>query len=367
MATSSSDPNIQFYQSKIEKAIQTTNEELDKWKKFETDHLQLKNTLVGLAEKREYSIMVMALLGDNWFTECSTKHAVEIVDRRCEYVNQNIQNLETQLNDLINRLNMASSVLETKTNVVSSNTDTFQLLIRQTPVKKSIDVSRYENEIVEQESAKQQAQETKKVRFADQTTLSNVAPISSGIKESSTNPTQPPQIHPVRSTFLSDNQTPQQQSVFRESLSQKKKQIPPSATTPTKTPFPGVRARDVIDNRRSRVRENNNNPVRSVVVEKEPTQEEINDSLEYAEDELLIKEVAINYYDSKRKFHNSLTTEDQSNLPSDSLLSSSSLRPEVTPASPQKSALSETNLQQPLPRKISRFKAALLQGKLADQ
>ncbi|CAG8597448.1 7982_t:CDS:2 [Ambispora leptoticha] len=440
VTTSSSDLNIQFYQGKIEKAIQTTNEELDKWKKFETDHLQLKSTLAELAEKREYNIMlafmpgklihtneVLALLGDNWFTECSTKHAVEIVNRRCEFVNQNIKNLETQLNDLISRFNMTSNILETNPNVLNEEGLPFVDIVeheegeedeesitktQQKPRKKSVDVDHYiknnklkevvdwdalEKEEREQErkedEEKAQISSRAKVRVINQvadsddeldedhqedeeeenedeegldkeldalfedTTLYNTTPISSSIKESSISPTiltQSSQIHPVHSTLLSDNQTPKEQSIFKRSLTEKKNQTITKTSSSAITPFTGLRARDGIDNKNSRIRENSNRgPVKSVVVEKEPTQEERNDLLEDTEDELLMKEVTINYYDSKRKFRDSLTTEDQFKLSSDSLLSSLSSRQE-TPVSPQKPSPSPSD-------------AALLQGKLSDK
>ncbi|CAG8648874.1 432_t:CDS:2, partial [Cetraspora pellucida] len=54
---------------------------------------------------------ILAMLGDNWFAERSTKQAVDIVDRRLEMVRKTINDLETQLENQKTKIGLTSDVL----------------------------------------------------------------------------------------------------------------------------------------------------------------------------------------------------------------------------------------------------------------
>ncbi|CAG8509657.1 14560_t:CDS:2 [Acaulospora morrowiae] len=119
-----------LYQSKIEHVILTTYETLEVWKKYESDYITLKNTLEELDQETEYKVMIplgklafmpgklihtneiMAMLGDNWFAERSTKQAVGIVERRIEMVRKTIEDLEIQLENQRAKVGLTADVLE---------------------------------------------------------------------------------------------------------------------------------------------------------------------------------------------------------------------------------------------------------------
>ncbi|CAG8851237.1 11858_t:CDS:2, partial [Racocetra persica] len=54
---------------------------------------------------------ILAMLGDNWFAERSTKQAVDIVDRRLEMVRKTINDLETQLENQKTKIGLTSDAL----------------------------------------------------------------------------------------------------------------------------------------------------------------------------------------------------------------------------------------------------------------
>ncbi|CAG8653461.1 68_t:CDS:2, partial [Scutellospora calospora] len=118
-----------LYYAKLEQVILTTHESLKTWIKYENDYKALKTTLEDLSQETEYKIMVpigklafmpgklvhtneiMAMLGDNWFAERSTKQAVGIVDRRLEMVKKTINDLEIQLENQKTKIGLTSDVL----------------------------------------------------------------------------------------------------------------------------------------------------------------------------------------------------------------------------------------------------------------
>ncbi|CAG8712239.1 11739_t:CDS:2, partial [Acaulospora morrowiae] len=119
-----------LYQSKLERVILTTYETLETWKKYESDYLTLKNTLEDLDQETEYKVMIplgklafmpgklihtneiLAMLGDNWFAERSTKQAVRIVERRIEMVRKTIEDLEIQLENQRAKVGLTADVLD---------------------------------------------------------------------------------------------------------------------------------------------------------------------------------------------------------------------------------------------------------------
>ncbi|KAG9296069.1 hypothetical protein G9A89_011921 [Geosiphon pyriformis] len=125
--------SIELYQNKLKEAIEQNHEELDRWQKYKKDYIQLKQKLDGLHNKLKYDAMlpfgklafipgqlintnrVMVSVGENWFIECSNTHAAQIAERRIELVHKNLKNLETRLEDLINRLKMTTDVLDIAT------------------------------------------------------------------------------------------------------------------------------------------------------------------------------------------------------------------------------------------------------------
>ncbi|RIA85239.1 hypothetical protein C1645_879424 [Glomus cerebriforme] len=120
----------QLYQAKLERVILNTSETLETWKNFEQDYKSLKDTLKELDHETEYKVMVpigklafmpgklihtneiLAMLGDNWFVERSTKQAIGIVDRRIEMVNKTINDLETQLVNQRAKIGLTSDILD---------------------------------------------------------------------------------------------------------------------------------------------------------------------------------------------------------------------------------------------------------------
>ncbi|CAG8635471.1 5415_t:CDS:2, partial [Dentiscutata erythropus] len=118
-----------LYHAKLERVILNTYETLTAWKKYETDYNALKTTLEDLSQETEYRIMVpigrlafmpgklvhtneiLAMLGDNWFAERSTKQAIGIVDRRLEMVKKTINDLEIQLENQKTKIGLTSDVL----------------------------------------------------------------------------------------------------------------------------------------------------------------------------------------------------------------------------------------------------------------
>jgi len=105
------------FAARISEHLQELEASVDQWQEYRDDYKQLGQLLATLPDKTSYDIMVplgklafmpgrlvhtneiMALLGDNWFTQTSAKHAAEIVARRQEVVEENLKVVETQLNE----------------------------------------------------------------------------------------------------------------------------------------------------------------------------------------------------------------------------------------------------------------------------
>ncbi|KAG2178848.1 hypothetical protein INT43_001694 [Umbelopsis isabellina] len=103
---------------------------VDQWREYRDDYQQLGDLLSTLPDKTSYDIMVplgklaympgklvhtnevLALLGDNWFTEASAKHAAEIVARRQKVVEENLKVVETQLNETNARAGVTPGVFK---------------------------------------------------------------------------------------------------------------------------------------------------------------------------------------------------------------------------------------------------------------
>ncbi|KAG0027076.1 uri1, prefoldin-like chaperone [Podila clonocystis] len=117
------------YFSKFSAALTRLEEELSRWKNYEADYEALKTTLLDLPKETSHNVMVpfgnlafmpgklihtnevLVMLGDNWFVDRSAVQAAEIVDRRMEYVQENITKLKTQEDALRNKSGMAPGLL----------------------------------------------------------------------------------------------------------------------------------------------------------------------------------------------------------------------------------------------------------------
>ncbi|KAG0337013.1 uri1, prefoldin-like chaperone [Podila horticola] len=117
------------YFSKFSAALTRLEEELGRWKNYEADYEALKTTLLDLPKETSHNVMVpfgnlafmpgklihtnevLVMLGDNWFVDRSAVQAAEIVDRRMEYVQENITKLKTQEDALRNKSGMAPGLL----------------------------------------------------------------------------------------------------------------------------------------------------------------------------------------------------------------------------------------------------------------
>ncbi|KAG0031979.1 uri1, prefoldin-like chaperone [Podila clonocystis] len=117
------------YFSKFSAALTRLEEELGRWKNYEADYEALKTTLIDLPKETSHNVMVpfgnlafmpgklihtnevLVMLGDNWFVDRSAVQAAEIVDRRMEYVQENITKLKTQEDALRNKSGMAPGLL----------------------------------------------------------------------------------------------------------------------------------------------------------------------------------------------------------------------------------------------------------------
>lgn len=110
------------------RAIQVTNDEIDKWKKLNNDYENLSSRLLTLPNKITHEVMVpfgpmafmpgqlvhtneiLVLLGDNWFAERSAKQAAEIVTRRKKAIEKQLSDLRLQKNLLINRTSFTDEI-----------------------------------------------------------------------------------------------------------------------------------------------------------------------------------------------------------------------------------------------------------------
>ncbi|KAF9150597.1 uri1, prefoldin-like chaperone [Linnemannia schmuckeri] len=117
------------YFSKFSAALTRLDEELARWKNYEADYQALKTTLLDLPKEISHPVMVpignlafmpgklihtnevLVMLGDNWFVDRSAVQAAEIVDRRMELVQENIEKLKSQEDEIRNKSGMAPGLL----------------------------------------------------------------------------------------------------------------------------------------------------------------------------------------------------------------------------------------------------------------
>ncbi|KAK3843001.1 MAG: hypothetical protein J3R72DRAFT_474230 [Linnemannia gamsii] len=117
------------YFSKFSAALTRLDEELARWKNYEADYQALKTTLLDLPKEISHPVMVpignlafmpgkivhtnevLVMLGDNWFVDRSAVQAAEIVERRMELVQENIEKLKAQEDEIRNNSGMAPGLL----------------------------------------------------------------------------------------------------------------------------------------------------------------------------------------------------------------------------------------------------------------
>ncbi|XP_040537425.1 unconventional prefoldin RPB5 interactor 1 [Gallus gallus] len=105
-----------------EKVVTTCQEKIQHWKKVESDYEVLQERLRTLPDKLSYDIMVpfgplafmpgklvntnevTVLLGDNWFSKCSAKQAVELVEHRKKYVRKAVDDLQKVMKNFESRV-----------------------------------------------------------------------------------------------------------------------------------------------------------------------------------------------------------------------------------------------------------------------
>ncbi|KAM9510292.1 unconventional prefoldin RPB5 interactor-like isoform 2-T2 [Guaruba guarouba] len=104
-----------------EKVVTSCQEKIQHWKKVESDYEALQDRLHTLPNKLSYDIMVpfgplafmpgklvhsnevTVLLGDNWFSKCSAKQAVELVEHRKKYVRKVLDDLQKVMKNFESR------------------------------------------------------------------------------------------------------------------------------------------------------------------------------------------------------------------------------------------------------------------------
>lgn len=119
---------VQRLQEEQDRAVQITNDEIDKWKKLNTDYKNLSDRLLTLPNKITHEVMVpfgpfafmpgqlvhtneiMVLLGENWFVERSAKQATQIVKRRIKSTEKQLEDLQLQKNLLVNRTSFTNEI-----------------------------------------------------------------------------------------------------------------------------------------------------------------------------------------------------------------------------------------------------------------
>ncbi|KAF9364906.1 uri1, prefoldin-like chaperone [Mortierella sp. NVP85] len=117
------------YFAKFSAAMTRMEEELARWKVYEEDYKALKTTLLDLPKETSHSVMVpignlafmpgklihtneiLVMLGDNWFVDRSAVQAAEIVDRRMEFVQENITKLKAQEEQIRTKSGLAPGLL----------------------------------------------------------------------------------------------------------------------------------------------------------------------------------------------------------------------------------------------------------------
>src|SRR6185369_4454984 len=96
--------------------LEETRRQKELYEKWINDYHLLRNNLLVLSGKLEENVLlplgpravtpgkivhtneVMCLLGDNWFMECNTQHALGIIDRRIQKCVDTVKKLEQDMN-----------------------------------------------------------------------------------------------------------------------------------------------------------------------------------------------------------------------------------------------------------------------------
>ncbi|XP_050167104.1 unconventional prefoldin RPB5 interactor 1 [Myiozetetes cayanensis] len=104
-----------------EKVVTSCQEKIQHWKKVESDYEALQERLHTLPDKLSYDIMVpfgplafmpgklvhtnevTVLLGDNWFSKCSAKQAIELVEHRKKHVRKALDDLQKVMKNFESR------------------------------------------------------------------------------------------------------------------------------------------------------------------------------------------------------------------------------------------------------------------------
>ncbi|KAI8050995.1 Prefoldin [Syncephalis plumigaleata] len=120
--------SLAFYREKLNDSLQEIQSKVQQWREYEADYEQLREGLERLPDETSHQIMVpvgplaffpgklvktnelMVLLGENWFVERSAAQAVEIIDRRIEMVQQQLNEATRQSTDLQTRLQLSNGL-----------------------------------------------------------------------------------------------------------------------------------------------------------------------------------------------------------------------------------------------------------------
>ncbi|XP_065518537.1 unconventional prefoldin RPB5 interactor 1 isoform X2 [Lathamus discolor] len=104
-----------------EQVVTSCQEKIQHWKKVESDYEALQERLRTLPDKLSYDVMVpfgplafmpgklvhtnevTVLLGDNWFSKCSAKQAVELVEHRKKHVRKALDDLQKVMKNFESR------------------------------------------------------------------------------------------------------------------------------------------------------------------------------------------------------------------------------------------------------------------------
>ncbi|CAG8526795.1 8109_t:CDS:2 [Funneliformis caledonium] len=389
---SSTSEQTQLYRSKLERVVLNTSESLETWKSFERDYKSLKDTLEEINHETEHKIMVpignkafmpgklihtneiLAMLGDNWFVERSTSQAVGIVDRRMEMVRKTIDDLEIQLENQRTKIGLTSNILglansqEAKLNeeglpfvdIVEEyqsdeeKKESFaqtQVQREKADVKESEDRFGYLDEFIKEEEEEQTTEPTKVHTIRSPADI--YAHMLTKAKESEKleDDVYVEKITPEDIDLISSSNKPEQKrstSLFKSGRRSNLLHIPKESRKPS---FSSVPVGSVKENITTK------SPVKAVVVEKDVRPEDVD--VEALENELWMKEIASAYHQKRMQFiaqeggftsafepkHNEDNVEDVEDSADDSKSGSQPIIEER-------------------PKRISRFKAARLQGKL---
>ncbi|CAG8598804.1 5029_t:CDS:2 [Rhizophagus irregularis] len=382
----------QLYRSKLEQVIINTSETIKTWKNYERDYKSLKDTLSELDHETEHKVMVpigklafmpgklihtneiLAMLGDNWFVERSTKQSIGIVERRMDMVSKTINDLELQLENQRTKIGLSSNILdlsglqESKFNeeglpfvdiMEEYNSDDEKKDKQQVKEKKAVKV---EERVKEKSTVKH----NKKVTFANQSSKAQEIRSPADIyahmlKKAKQNEqsTDVEKITPEDIDFISPLNKPEERkkptSLFKSGRRSNLLYTPQETRKPTpSTVSIGSVKENIITKNSQRI---TNSPVKSTVVEKEVRSEDVD--VEALEDEIWMKEISSEYHQKRLQFiaqEGGLTSILEPKQFKDTVEDSEDLIAEDSKSTSQP-------IIEEKPKKISKFKAARLQGK----